>query len=129
MFRYILLRSVMVCYVLSVLSRPIKFSHFRRDCHGRFLNCQKICHGVHGYPGLLRLPIPFPCVASRLSRFAHGCTKRGCRDRREHSVNAVLGIHVPCSRIHPWHSRGVGAQDLTVSDARPQTPQFKRLKV
>ena len=67
-------------------------SHFRRDCRGRFLNCQKICHGVHGYPGVLRLPIPFPCVASRLSRFAHGCLKRGRRDRREHSVNAVLRI-------------------------------------
>ena len=65
-------------------------SHFRRDCRGRFLNCQKICHGAHGYPGVLRLPIPFPCVASRLSRFAHGCLKRGRRDRREHSVNAVL---------------------------------------
>ena len=59
-------------------------SHFRRDCRGRFLNCQKICHGVHDYPGVLRLPIPFPCVASRLSRFAHGCLKR---DRQEHSVN------------------------------------------
>ena len=34
---------------------------------GRFLNCQNICHGVHGYPGVLRLPIPFPYVASRLS--------------------------------------------------------------
>ena len=67
-------------------------SHFRRDCRGRFLNCQKICHGVHGYPGVLRLPIPFPCAASRLSRFAHGCLKRGRRDRREHSVNAVLVI-------------------------------------
>ena len=65
-------------------------SHFRRDCRGRFLNCQKICHGVHGYPGVLRLPIPFPYVALRLSRFAHGCLKRGRRDRREHSVNAVL---------------------------------------
>ena len=63
--------------------------HFRHDCRGRFLNCQKICHGVHGYPGVLRLPLPLPCVASRLSRFDHGCLKRGCCDRREHSVNAV----------------------------------------
>ena len=39
---------------------------------------------------MLRLPIPFPCVASRLSRFAHVCLKRGHRDRREYSVNAVL---------------------------------------
>ena len=62
-------------------------SHLRRDYRGRFLNCQYICLGVHGYPGVLCLPIPFPCVASRLSRFAHGCLKRG---RREHSVNAVL---------------------------------------
>ena len=70
-------------------------SHFRRDCRGRFLNSQKICHGVQGYPGVLRLPIPFPCVASRLSRFDHGCLKCGCRDRREHSVNAdkkIVGL-------------------------------------
>ena len=36
-----------------------------------------------------RLPIPFPCVASRLSSFDHGGLKRGSRDRREHSVNAT----------------------------------------
>ena len=65
-------------------------SHFRRDCRGKFLNCQKICHGVHGYQGLLRLPIPFPCVASRLSRFDRGCLKHECHDRWEHSVNATL---------------------------------------
>ena len=69
-------------------------SHFHRDCRGRFLNCKKIRHGVHGYHDLLRLPIPFPCVASRLSRFDHGCLKRG---RREHSVNAVLQQYSPFS--------------------------------
>ena len=33
-------------------------------------------------------------AASRLSRFDHGCLKRGCRDRREHSeaLPGVLGI-------------------------------------
>ena len=66
-------------------------SYFCCDCRGRFLNCQKICHGVHGYPGVLLLPIPFPCIVSLLSRFHHGCLKRGRRDCREHSVNAVLG--------------------------------------
>ena len=84
-FRYVLLRSVTVCFITAHY-----VSHFRRDCLGKFLNCQKICHGVHVYPGVLRLPIPFPCFASRLSRFDHGCLKRGRRDRREHSVNAVL---------------------------------------
>ena len=69
-------------------------SHFRR---GRFLNCQKICHGVHGYHDLLRLHIQFPYVASRLSRFDHGCLKRGCRDRREHSVNATLRFYCKSS--------------------------------
>ena len=77
--------------------------HFRRDCRGRFLNCQKICHGVHGYPGELPLPIPFPCVASRLSRFAHGCLKRGRRDRREHSVNAVLYSKLHTLSVSPSH--------------------------
>ena len=90
---HVSLRTVTFCHGVLSSSRFITahyVSHFRRDCRGRFLNCQKICHGVHGYPGVLRLPIPFPCVASRLSRFAHGCLKRGLRDRREHSVNAVL---------------------------------------
>ena len=64
-------------------------SHFRHDCRGRFLNCQKNWHGVHGYHDLLRLPIPFPCVASCLSCFDHGRLKRGCHDRQEHSVNAT----------------------------------------
>ena len=61
-------------------------------------NCQKICHGVHGYHGLLRSPVSFPCAASRVSRFDHGCLKRGCCDRREHSVNAtyILIVHVIC---------------------------------
>ena len=91
---HVSLRPVTFCHGVLRLTRFITahyVSHFRRDCRGRFLNCQKICHGVHGYPGVLRLPIPFPCIASRLSRFAHGCLKRGRRDRREHSVNAVLG--------------------------------------
>ena len=85
------------CNVLSRVLRSARFittnyvSYFRRDCRGRFLNYQKNCHGVHGYHGLLRLPIPFQYVASRLSRFVHGGLKRGCRGRREHSVNAVLG--------------------------------------
>ena len=35
---------------------------------------------------MLRLPIPF---ASRLSRFDHGCLKRGYRDRREHSERSM----------------------------------------
>ena len=80
------LRTVMFCHGVLRSARFITahyVSHFRRDCRGRFLNCQTICHGVHGYPGMLRLPIPFPCIASRLSRFDHGCLKRGCRDRRE----------------------------------------------
>ena len=88
-------RSVTFCHGVLRSARFITAHyvfHFRRDCRGRFLNCQKNCHGVHGYPGVLRLPIPFPCVASRLSRFAHGCLKRGRRDRREHSVNAVLDL-------------------------------------
>ena len=90
---HVSLRPVTFCHGVLRSTRFITahyVSHFRRDCRGRFLNCQKICHGVHGYPGVLRLPIPFPCVASRLSRFAHGCLKRGRRDHREHSVNAVL---------------------------------------
>ena len=89
---HVSLRTATFCHGVLRSARFITahyVSHFHRDCRGRFLNCQKICHGVHGYPGVLRLPIPFPCVASRLSRFAHGCLKRGCRDRREHSVNAV----------------------------------------
>ena len=93
---HVSLRPVTFCHGVLRSTRFIAahyVSHFRRDCRGRFLNCQKICHGVHGYPGVLRLPIPFPCVASRLSRFAHGCLKRGRRDRREHSVNAVLRCH------------------------------------
>ena len=92
---HVSLRAVTFCHGVLRSSRFITahyVSHFRRDCRGRFLNCQKICHGVHGYPGVLRLPIPFPCVASRLSRFAHGCLKRGRRERRENSVNAVLLI-------------------------------------
>ena len=87
---HVSLRPVTFCHGVLRSTRFITahyVSHFRRDCRDRFLNCQKICHGVHGYPGVLRLPIPFPCVASRLSRFAHGCLKRGRRDRREHSVN------------------------------------------
>ena len=94
---HVSLRTVTFCHGVLRSDRFITahyVSHFRRDCRGRFLNCQKNCHGVHGYPGVLRLPIPFPCVASRLSRFAHGCLKRGCRDRREHSVNAVLVIKI-----------------------------------
>ena len=81
-------------YVLSrcVTFSPFYVSRFRRDCRGRFLNCQNICHGVHGYHGLLLLAIPFPCVASRLSRFDHGCLKRGRRNHREHSVNATIKI-------------------------------------
>ena len=71
-------------------------SHFRRDCRGRFLNGPKNWHGVHGYHGLLRLPIPFPCVVSRLSRFDHGCLKRGCRDRREHSLQSYALISIQC---------------------------------
>ena len=90
---HVSLRTVTFCHGVLRSARFVTahyVSHFRRDCRGRFLNSQKICHGVHGYPGVLRLPIPFPCVASRLSRFAHGCLKRGRRDRREHSVNAVF---------------------------------------
>ena len=96
------LRTVTFCHGVLRSARFITapyVSHFRRDCRGRFLNCQKICHGVHGYPGVLRLPIPFPCVASRLSRFAHGCLKRGHRDRREHSVNAVSKNFSRCPRL------------------------------
>ena len=92
---HVSLRTVTFCHGVLRSARFITahyVSHFRRDCRGRFLNCQKNCHGVHGYPGVLRLPIPFPCAASRLSRFAHGCLKRGRRDRREHSVNAVLRL-------------------------------------
>ena len=91
------LRTATCTFCHGVL-RSVRFitahyvSRFRRDCRGRFLNCQNICHGVHGYHGLLRLAIPFPCVASRLSRFDHGCLKRGRRNRREHSVNATIKI-------------------------------------
>ena len=84
------LRTVTFCHGVLRSSRFITahyVSHFRRDCRGRFLNYQKICHGVHGYLGVLRFPIPFLCVASRFSRFDHGCEKR---DRRDHSVNAIL---------------------------------------
>ena len=65
-------------------------SQFCHDCRGRFLKSQNICHGVHSYHGQLRLPIQLPCVASRLSCFDHGGLKHGCRDRRQHSVNATL---------------------------------------
>ena len=88
---HVSLRTVTFCHGVLRSARFITVhyvSHFRRDCRGRFLNCQKICHGVQRYPGVLCLPIPFPCVASRLSRFDHRCLKRG---RRDHSVNAVLG--------------------------------------
>ena len=83
------LRTVTFCHGVLRLACFITahyISHFHRDYRGRFLNRQKICHSVHGYPGVLRLPIPFPCVASRLSRFDHGCLKCGHRDRPEHSV-------------------------------------------
>ena len=63
-----------------------------------FFNCQNICHGFHVVHGLLRLPIPFPCVASRLSRFDHVCLKCGCRDRRKHSVNATFEASSPKSK-------------------------------
>ena len=99
---HVWLRTVTFCHGVLRSARFIMthyVSHFRRDCCGTFLNCQKICHGVHGYPGVLGLPIPFPCVASRLYHFAHGCLKHGCRDRREHSVNAVLPLR------HGGHSR------------------------
>ena len=89
---HVSLRTVTFCHGVLRSARFITahyVSHFRRGCRDRFLNCQKICHGVHGYPGVLRLPIPFPGVAPRLSRFAHGCLKRGRRYHREHSVNAV----------------------------------------
>ena len=88
LLRTVTLRTITFCHGLLRSARFTAHyvSHFRRDCRGRFLNC----HGVHGYPGVLRLPIPFPCVASRLSRFAHGCLKRCRRDRRERSVNAIL---------------------------------------
>ena len=89
---HVSLHTVTFCHGVLRSARFIMahyVSHFRRDCHGRSLNCQKFCHGVHGYPGVLRLPIPFPCVASRLSRFAHGCLKCGRHDCWEHSVNAV----------------------------------------
>ena len=87
------LRTVTFCQGLLRSARFITshyVSHFGRDCRGRFLNCQKICHVVHNYHGLLRLPILFPCVASRLSSFDHSRLKCGRRDRQEHSVNAVL---------------------------------------
>ena len=103
---HVSLRTITFCHGVLRSARFITahyVSHFRRDCRGRFLNCQKICHGVHGYPGVLRLPIPFPCVASRLSRFAHGCLKRGRRDRREHSVNAVLIYRAICRNMTIWN--------------------------
>ena len=106
---HVSLRTVTFCHGVLRSARFITahyVSHFRRDCRGRFLNCQKICHGVHGYPGVLRLPIPFPCVASRLSRFAHGCLKRGRRDHREHSVNAVLSILTQQSQSDSGGFRG-----------------------
>ena len=73
---------------------------------------------------MLRLPIPFPCVASRLSRFAHGCLKRGRRDRREHSVNAVLGreIILPLQAII---DRPTGEADETDLDSYVQNLQDK----
>ena len=105
------LRTVTFCHGVLRSARFITahyVSHFRRD---RFLNFQKICHGVHGYPGVLRLPIPFPCVASR--RFDHGCLKRGRHDRREHSVNAVLR-NVYMSRVvrKPTLCKNKGADHL-----------------
>ena len=73
---------------MPVLSWPITFLMFAVNAVAEI--SKKNCHGVHGYHGLLRLPITFPYVASRLSRFDLVCLKRGHRDRREHSVNAVL---------------------------------------
>ena len=90
---HVSLRTVTFCHGVLRSARFITahyVPHFRRERRGRFLNCQKICHGVHGYPGVLRLPFPFPCVASRLFRFAQGCLNRGRRDHWEHGVNAVL---------------------------------------
>ena len=86
----VLLHTAMYCHGVLRSARFIMthyVSHFHRDCHRRFLNCQKISHGYHG---LLHLLIPFLCVASRLSRFDQGALKRGCHDCREHSVNATL---------------------------------------
>ena len=97
------LRPVTFCHGVLRSARFITVhyvSHFSSDCPGRFLNCEKNCHGVHGYHGLLRLPIPFPCVASPLSRFYRVCLKCGRRDRLEHSVNAVLAaiyVNLQCT--------------------------------
>ena len=85
---HVSLRTVTFCHGVLRSAHFITanyVSHFRRDCRGRFLNCQKICHGVHGYPGVLRLPIPFPCVA-----FCSRLSETWPPYRREHSVNAVL---------------------------------------
>ena len=53
-----------------------------------FFYCLKICPGVHGSHGEIRLSIPFPYVVSRSPRFVHGGLKRG---RRGHSVNGGGG--------------------------------------
>ena len=89
---HVSLRTVTFCHGVLRSARFITahyVSHFCSDCRGRFLNCQKFVTVSTVIPACY-LPIPFPCVASRLSRFAHGCLKRGRRDRREHCVNAVL---------------------------------------
>ena len=120
---HVSLRPVTFCHGVLRSTRFITahyVSHFRRDCRGRFLNCQKICHGVHGYPGVLCLPIPFPCVASRLSRFAHGCLICGRRDRREHSVNAVLSSSYCCSTALIASDIGSLLNSFSISSCNPK---------
>ena len=114
---HVSLRPVTFCHGVLRSARFITahyVSHFRRDCRGRFLNCQKLCHGVHSYPGVLCSSIPFPCVASRLSRFAHGCLKRGCRGRREHSINAVLPVIAFTHTCLPCYGK-ITTKDICIS--------------
>ena len=58
------------------------------------------------YPRQSR-PVTFahtvPRVVSRQSRFVHGGLKRGCRGRREHSVNVALSIsYIPVVSTLLW---------------------------
>ena len=60
-----------------------------RDCRGKFFDSLKIWPGNHGNHGKSRCPIPSPRVDLRSPRYVHGRQNRGCRGRREHSVNAA----------------------------------------
>ena len=92
----VLIRYVTYCHVSLRSPRFTTFykvGHLRRGCRGRFFECVKICPGVHGSHGEIRLSIPFPYVVSRSPRFVQRGLKRGCRGRREHSVNGVLALN------------------------------------